>query len=123
MAVSTEELKRMNIEGENYSLIYDEAANQVAISGSLRLNGLEEYKPILDALNQGIEAGSSMQLDLSGLEFLNSSGIAMLSKFIINARSKDGFALTITGSTKVPWQGKSLKNLQRLWPALELTIQ
>lgn len=113
----------MNIEGENYNLNYDEAANQIAISGSLRLNGLEEYKPILDALNQGIEAGSSMQLDLSGLEFLNSSGIAMLSKFIINARSKDGFALTITGSTQVPWQGKSLKNLQRLWPALELTIQ
>ena len=62
MAVSTEELKRMNIEGENYSLIYDEAANQVAISGSLRLNGLEEYKPILDALNSR-EEGIKNALD------------------------------------------------------------
>jgi hypothetical protein len=113
----------MNIDGENYSLEYDESANLVSISGSLRLNGLEEYKPILDVLNQGIESGGNMQLDLSSLEFLNSSGIAMLSKFIINARGKDGFALTITGSAQVPWQGKSLKNLQRLWPALELTIQ
>ena len=113
----------MNIDGENYSLAYDEPANSISISGSLRLNGLEEYKPILDALNKGVEAGNSMKLDLSGLEFLNSSGIAMLSKFIINARGKDGFALTVTGSTQVPWQGKSLKNLQRLWPDLELVIE
>ena len=113
----------MNIDGENYSLEYNESANQVAISGSLRLNGLEEYKPILDVLNQGVDASNSMQLDLSGLEFLNSSGIAMLSKFIINARGKDGFALTINGSAQIPWQGKSLKNLQRLWPSLELVIQ
>ena len=110
----------MKIENENYTLDSDESSN-VSISGSLRLNGMDEYAPILDALRAPL-AGANMTLDLSGLEFLNSSGIAMLSKFIIEARGIDGMQLTINGSAQVPWQGKSLKNLQRLFPALELNI-
>ena len=111
----------MKIENENYTLESDEGGNTTAIRGSLRLNGMEEYGPILEALRAGL-AGGNMNLDLSGLEFLNSSGIAMLSKFVIEARGIDGMQLTITGSVQIPWQGKSLKNLQRLFPALDLII-
>ena len=112
----------MKIETENYTLDTDEASNTVQISGSLRLNGMEEYGPVLDALRAALSRASSMTLDLCGLAFLNSSGIAMLSKFVIEARSIEGLQLSILGSAQIPWQGKSLKNLQRLFPALELTI-
>lgn len=112
----------MKIEDGNYVLEYDEQAHLVTISGSLRLNGLDEYAPVLDALRQCLANSNAITVDLCQLEFLNSSGIAMLSKFIIEARGKEGLALTMLGSAQVPWQGKSLKNLQRLYPALELNI-
>jgi len=113
----------MNIETETYTLETDAGTNTVTISGSLRLNGMDEYAPVLDALREMLANGNEMNLDLKGLEFLNSSGIAMLSKFVIEARGQEGLALTITGSAQVPWQGKSLKNLQRLFPALVLNIE
>ena len=116
----------MKIEGENYTLESADDGARVVIRGALRLNGLEQYAPVLDALRGGIEvcAGGerAMTLDLSELAFLNSSGIAMLSKFVIEARNREAMALTIQGSSSIPWQGKSLKNLQRLWPALQLTL-
>jgi hypothetical protein len=59
-------------------------------------------------------------VDLSELEFLNSSGIAMLSKFVIEARNRKTVTLTILGAQAIPWQGKSLVNLQRLMPAMQL---
>ena len=112
----------MKIETESYTLESDDSNNSVQISGSLRLNGLEEYTPVLDALRAALAKGDAMTLDLSSLEFLNSSGIAMLSKFVIEARGQEGLQLVILGSSQIPWQGKSLKNLQRLYPALELNI-
>ena len=112
----------MKIEGENYLLEADDDSARVTLAGALRLNGLDEYAPVLDALRAGIGEGRAMTLDVSGLEFLNSSGIAMLSKFVIEARNREGMSLTINGSAGIPWQGKSLKNLQRLWPSLELVL-
>ena len=112
----------MSIETDTYSLNHDEENNSISISGSLRLNGLEEYMPVLEALTNGISGCDRLTLDISELQFLNSSGIAMLSKFIIEARGKEKLELKIVGSSKIPWQGKSLKNLQRLYPALELEI-
>jgi hypothetical protein len=47
----------------------------------------------------------------------------MLSKFVINVRKKGSSALTVKGSESYPWQNKSLKNLQRLMPNLELDVQ
>ena len=38
------------------------------------------------------------------------------------AKQHQVWHLKIVGSSKIPWQGKSLKNLQRLYPALELEI-
>ena len=112
----------MKIENDNYVLEYDENNHHVQISGSLRLNGLDEYTVILDPLKQCMENSDIMEVNLSQLEFLNSSGIAMLSKFVIEARNKQSFSLKIIGSNQIPWQGKSLKNLQRLYPALEISI-
>ena len=111
------------IEDENYKVSYQQEDALVTFSGSLRLGGMTEYAPIVECLQQAITETDSLMLNLKDLEFLNSSGIAMLSKFVISARNKEGFELSITGSNETPWQGKSLNNLQRLMPALILNLE
>jgi len=111
------------IEDENYKVTYQPEDSLVVFSGSLRLGGMVEYAPIVECLQQAISETDGLILSLKDLEFLNSSGIAMLSKFVISARNKEGFGLSIVGSNETPWQGKSLNNLQRLMPSLNLILE
>lgn len=109
------------ITGETYGVEWDETARTVALKGILRLNGLDEYAPIARFLSAAVPQGG-MVLDLRGLEFLNSSGIAMLSKFVIEMRNRKTVDLTVLGSKAISWQGKSLVNLCKLMPTLRMTI-
>ena len=68
------------------------------------------------------EKPAKIVLDLTELEFLNSSGINLLAKFTIDVRKQPDVGLQVLGSTKIPWQSKSLPNLQKLHKAVELTI-
>ncbi|PTD97066.1 slr1659 superfamily regulator [Pseudothauera lacus] len=108
--------------GDGYQAEFDSAAGCVRLCGSLRLGGLTEYAPISQLLEDALDGRSALTVDLSTLEFLNSSGIATLSKFVISARNRKDCALTIRGSSTIPWQGKSLNNLKRLMPSLELVF-
>ncbi len=110
------------IQGEGYLVEFDPNGDRVRMSGSLRLGGLSEYAPISDLLDQAIDGREALTLDLRALEFLNSSGIATLSKFVIHVRNGKTCQLTVVGSNAIPWQGKSLNNLKRLMPSLELVF-
>ena len=113
----------MNISHDDYSVRYDEGDGLIQCEGSFRLRGSEEYKPILDLLLSAANAApEQLTLDLRELKFLNSSGINTLSKFIIQVRKHPATKVLVRGSTEHPWQGKSLKNFQRLLPSLELVI-
>lgn len=109
-----------SLTGDGYQIEFDEQGGRVRMCGSLRLGGLAEYAPLAQLLDEALVGRQALQVDLAELEFLNSSGIATLSKFVINARSRKECELTIRGSEEVPWQGKSLNNLKRLMPALAL---
>ena len=61
-------------------------------------------------------------LDLRELDFLNSSGITMLSRFVIEARDRVGINLRFLASESIHWHARSLKNLQRLMPALIIQL-
>ncbi|HEX2909315.1 MAG TPA: hypothetical protein VH186_00810 [Chloroflexia bacterium] len=107
----------------NYSLKYEEEQNTVTLSGSLRLNGPVEYEPISSMLNQAMQQEPpppQFKLDLRQLQFLNSFGINMLSRFIISVRRQTSTRIVLEISREIPWQAKSLQNLQKLMPALEL---
>lgn len=113
----------MEIKTEDYSVCYDSSSETVSWQGSLRLSGMEEYEPIVQLLNELAERKpSKITLDLKKLEFLNSSGINVLSKYIIKVRQKGTIKMVVQGSRNIPWQGKSLKNLQRLMPSLQLEL-
>jgi hypothetical protein len=114
----------MEIKAEDYTVSYDTATATVSCQGSLRLSGMEEYAPIVQLLNNVADQEPlTITLNLQKLEFLNSSGISMLSKFVLKVRQKKNIQMLVQGSKGIPWQGKSLKNLQRLMPSLELELK
>ncbi|MDJ0897721.1 MAG: hypothetical protein QNJ55_02840 [Xenococcus sp. MO_188.B8] len=112
------------IKDKDYAVQYDSESTKVDFTGLLSLGGPKEYAPIANLLNNIVTSEpNQMTLDLRKLEFLNSSGISMLSKFVLGLRKKKGVKLVILGSNEMPWQGKSLKNLQKFLPSLKLEIE
>jgi len=82
---------------------------------------MTEYAPIVALLNELADTvPPTVTLDVRKLKFLNSSGINALSKFVIKVRKNEKTAMFVKGSKHIAWQKKSLKNLQRLMPNLEL---
>jgi hypothetical protein len=111
----------MEIKSDDYLVTYNPEATTVAFEGLLRLSGMDEYAPIVGLLNEiAAKNPSRLTLDLRSLQFLNSSGINMLSKFVLRVRQQDKIQVIVRGSNEIPWQSKSLKNFQRLMPTLEL---
>ena len=112
------------IKEDDYAVRADSETNTIAFSGLMSLGGPKAYAPISDLMNDlASEEPEEMTLDLRQLEFLNSSGISMLSKFVLGLRKKRAVQLIILGSDEMPWQGKSLKNLQKFLPSLKLEIE
>lgn len=113
----------MEIKTDTYHIIYDDAKQTIFFQGTLRLNGTNEYLSISNLLDQVIETEpETIILNIEELKFLNSSGINMLSKFVINVRKRQNIQMSVVGVKEIPWQNKSLKNLQRLMPSLILDL-
>ena len=111
------------IKDQDYIVQYNSDTSLVNFIGLLSLKGPKEYAPIANLLNKIVaDEPEEMTLNLKKLEFLNSSGISMLSKFVLGLRKKKSIQLIILGSNEMPWQGKSLKNLQKFLPSLKLEI-
>lgn len=111
------------IKGEDYIIKYDPTSETVIFIGELSLGGPREYESIATLLNEVVKNNPEiMTLNLKELSFLNSSGISMLSKFVMGLRKHKGTQLVVLGSIDQPWQGKSLQNLVRLLPGLKLEV-
>ena len=71
--------------------------SRISFSGTLRLQGRQEYERIYRMLRYAAEkSGDSLEIDLRQLQFLNSSGISTFSLFIIEMREV-GKGIVITG--------------------------
>ena len=114
-------MKRIN--GESFEIRLEEDNSTIHFKGALRLSGMEDYRPILEMLKETlINPAAPIVLDLRELDFLNSSGITMFSRFVIEARDHAGINLQVLASDAVPWHARSLKNLQRLMPSLNVSM-
>ncbi|EQA37686.1 hypothetical protein LEP1GSC047_3970 [Leptospira inadai serovar Lyme str. 10] len=113
------------INKEDYEVLFDSSRSVVSFSGSLRLQSLDAYGPIKALLKNASSttSHSKLVLDFSKLIFLNSSGITCISLFIIETRNNAKTAICVQGSKSIPWQSKSLGNLKKLWPEIDLVIR
>lgn len=112
------------VKGEEFSVDFNEATRTIHFKGTIRLQTGEDYAPIVDLLNKGMisEVAGELLLDFRQLNFLNSSGINAVSKFVISARKEDRVALKVIGNKDIYWQQKSLQNLQKLWAKVQIEI-
>jgi hypothetical protein len=114
----------MEIKTDEYSVSYNSDTATVICKGSFLLSSADEYAPILQLLTSATEQQpKQLILDVKELEFLNSSGINMFTKFVISVRKKTTLQLVAIGYNEIPWQVRLLKNLQRLLPTLKLTLE
>ena len=110
------------IDQSEYQVHYDPATRTISWRGSFRLRG-PEYEPISDLLHEAAEAGhGTLTLDVRSLHFLNSAGINTLYKFVFDLREVPGSHLLVKASENIPWQQKSLNNLQRILPDAQLEL-
>ena len=108
----------------DYRVFFDADTDTIKFTGELALGGPKEYSDINQLLHDVVDTQPEIiTIDLTELAFLNSSGISMLSKFVLGFRKKKEIQLTILGSNDIPWQCKSLKNLQNFLPSLRLDVQ
>ncbi len=114
----------MEINNETYKVVYDATTTTVVFHGMFRLRGMPEYEPIMELLDKVVAQNpANLTLNLRGLQFLNSSGINMLSQFVIKMHEQKNIQLTVLGAPQYAWQTKSLRNLQRLMPKLKLEFR
>lgn len=115
----------MEVKSADYRVACEDDSNVVTLSGTLRLNGADEYQPIQQLLDDVLlrSADGQCQWDLRELQFLNSSGINMLYQLVIKARRLGNVRMRVIGSKDVAWQGKSLGNMTRFMPGLELVLE
>ena len=113
----------MEIKQDDYEVRFDSDNNAVICSGTFRLTG-SEYAAITELLNAAADGKPDfLNINLTALKFLNSSGINTLCKFIMRLRKNSVTQVKVTGSDEHAWQKKSLANFKKLLPSLELEFE
>lgn len=117
----------MSIKTQDYQAHFDDVNAKITLSGSLRLNAAPEYQPISELMDAASviaqqRSPALLTLDLTELRFLNSSGINLLYQFVLKVKKQGGVALRVLGSNSNAWQPKSLSNMVKFMPTLELVM-
>jgi len=111
----------MEVKTDDHKIWYEPTTATIYFQGLLRESGIADYKPIEQLLDKAIaNEPKTITMNIQELAFLNSSGMSVLSRFVIAVRKKKNIQLVVQGSKEVPWQEKILGNWQRLMPALTL---
>ncbi len=106
---------------DDYSCTYEPTTQTLVLAGMLRLDGTKGYAPIAEFLDAvAAQRPPSLTLDVQRLEYLNSSGIATLARFVLGLHRQGDTRLLIKASQQMPWQERSMKNLVRLMPSAQL---
>ena len=96
-------------------------ASLAIIKGVLRLMSPYDYEePFRDIQKGIISCTEEFTLDISKLNYLNSSGITAFAKLIILAKSNKK-KIKIIGSSQIPWQKTSMSCLDKLYHDIHMS--
>lgn len=107
-------------EGAQYGLRID-ADGLAILSGVLRLASQDAYEHELFAVQRCLVNDHRLNIDLTGVQFMNSSGIRWLCVLVLEAK-RLGAPATIRGTNAVAWQVKSLPGLRALYNRLVIVV-
>lgn len=107
----------MTRERQEFTIERGSAPGAWVLSGVMRLESPQAYASALAPLVAEGARRAPLDLDLSGVLFLNSSGIRALADVLVAAREK-GRPITLRGRSAVPWQKKLANSFTGLLPDL-----
>ena len=112
------------IKGEDYHIVYNDQTHTVSFMGIIRLQTTEEYAPLNAMLLSAYTAAGngSLTIDFRELQFFNSSGINVINQFIIAIRKAGKGSVLVQGDQENYWQQRSLSNLTKLWPKVQVEV-
>ena len=119
----------MQIKTEKFCVNYDNTTATITFEGKIFLNGSQEYAPLLQLLKhaaaQEIQAQKKLIVDFRHLKLLNSSGITMMTKFIMYIFEEECLELEITfvGQKAITWHQKLLENISMLQSAVVIQLE
>ncbi|WP_299453587.1 hypothetical protein [uncultured Microscilla sp.] len=116
----------MELAIENASFTFDKDKATLSIEGALRLSGVQKYKEegFFDFLKDAVKnCETTLNLDLTKLQYLNSSGVTAFSRFILEIKKEAMNPIKVTGSSEISWQKKTLPNFPKLWNQIILDFQ
>lgn len=115
----------MNIQKQDYSVIWDEEGACLTLSGTLRLM-TREYRPLVELLEVLLRAPQQpprLVIDVKDLRMINSSGLNVLSRFVIGLRQRTNTQVVLRGARASAWQGKILANFRSFLPSADVEFE
>lgn len=111
----------MEFNTDQCRVCFDEASNTLSFSGRLRSVDAEVFTRLDEFLHKASQISKlSMIWDVRALQDLNSAGLGVLYRFVSSKRDNSDYALRIKANSKVYWQDRSLPNLKKMMPRMQL---
>jgi len=112
------------ITGDRYRVTYNPQTATLTCTGILRLRDVQAYGSLNTLFDRAVAAEHEVvTLDVRELDFLNSSGINVLFQFVIKLRDRAVSQLVVRGTSRAFWQTRTLRNMRRLMPGLQLDLE
>jgi len=106
-------------EREPYSVECVAGSDVAVLRGVMRLPTPAAYDALFAPARALIESGRPSTIDLTGVSFLNSSGIRALASLVLLARDR-GAPLQMIADDGIPWQKKTLASFRSISPSLRI---
>jgi hypothetical protein len=114
----------MKVTGPGYRVVYDSETVTVTFEGALRLLGGEGYGPVKQLLDDVVAGkAQAVTVDVRRLEFLNSQGIVLVTRFMMDLRDLTTCQITVHGTPRHRWQARWLRNMEKLVPEMWVDLE
>lgn len=98
-------------------------AGKIIFAGALRLGSRGQFESIMAELQWAVaNAECELEIDCTGLRFLNSSALTMFSIFVQQIRDNGRCDRLVirSNSSRYDWQARWLRNLRKVWGGVQV---